>query len=206
MGFVIYFQRDRNSLRTILSPKSSRTRCESLREISMNRIAYYGSTLFFAVAALGFSFAGDVHGKEKGSHGPGAAPGFYIQIEMCHACAYPDWQKEAASALAKAGVAAFASDDIVSHQSNQRFVVLKILPLRKISDEGWPIPIYVGPFKSENDARHLVTKLPTILEAGIAKSVAGMGKRSAAPPGLENCLGNHCDLSGYFVNLIRVQR
>jgi hypothetical protein len=163
----------------------------------------YGYAVVFAVGLFGFADA-ELNGKEHSSRKLGAVPGFYIQIETCHACAYPDWQREAGEALATSGVAAFASDDIVSRYSDQPFDVVKALPLRKIGDEGWPIPIYAGPFNTEREARQLLVKLPTILQAGIAKTLKATGEQQAVARGLENCSGNHCNLSGYSLNLVRV--
>jgi hypothetical protein len=171
-------------------------------EIAMTYSRHYFAAL--VVAAIGFTSNPEVVAKEHASRG-GGVPGFYIQIDMCHACAYPDWQKEAASALGRYGVQAFASDDIQTHATNNPFYDLKVLPLRTISDEGWPVPIYAGPFTTDRAARQLMSRLPKILENEIAKSKEGSGRQQYVQPVLENCAGNHCDLEGYFLHLIRLR-
>src|SRR5260370_1768662 len=60
-----------------------------------------------------------------------AKAGFYVQFEMCHACAFPDWQKHTATTLAGTVGAILVSDE-GDHYSEQGYATLRSIRLRKI--------------------------------------------------------------------------
>lgn len=139
-----------------------------------------------------------------------AKPGFYIQFEMCHACAFADWQKYTASALARAAVPALVSDDISSHYTEQGYWTLSSIRLRRIRNEGWPMPLYGGPFESESAARQVFSRLPSILTPvfdQIDRERAAIGDtdyKKYFSRRFQNCSGNQCDIYGFFIQLVRV--
>lgn len=55
-----------------------------------------------------------------------AKPGSFIQFQMCHACAYANWQKETVVAL-RTAIEAFVSQDSSAHYTEQRYWVLPSL-------------------------------------------------------------------------------
>jgi hypothetical protein len=77
------------------------------------------------IAVLFTLSSGQVRRRQSRVTASPAKPGFYIQFDMCHACAYGGWQKDAVSALGRAGVQAFVSDDISSHYTEQSYWTLK---------------------------------------------------------------------------------
>jgi hypothetical protein len=140
-------------------------------------------------------------------------PGFYIQFSMCHACTYYGWQKDTVSALRKAGVQAFASDDPGSgyHATEQPFLALRSLRLREVVGSGrvtedWFTPVYAGPFNSEEAARLVFSQLPSILKSALDESDrrgAQVGSESYSRQ-FRDCSGNHCALAGYSVQLVSI--
>ena len=174
----------------------------------MKQLALFIPAAVFAITALSLSFPTQVESREPdGRRATTARPGFYLQVERCHACSYKDWQKDTAMALEKSGVQSFVSDVITSHTSEQGYVTIRELPLRKVRSEGWPLPVYAGPFTSENQAREVITRLPAILEPAFNKFLklnAETEKAIGTSHRLENCSGNHCSLAGYSINLVRV--
>ena len=167
------------------------------------------TAFLFAVAVLTFSLPTPTHSREKeGNRVSMAASGFYIQLERCRACSYPDWQKDTVISLKKSGIQPFVSDDITSHRSQERYASLNALPLRRVGrEEGWPVPVYVGPI-TEKQARDVISKLPSILKPALEKFLkenAEMEKVVASVRQLEKCSGNHCEFTGYTINLVRVQ-
>jgi hypothetical protein len=115
------------------------------------------------IAVLFTLSSGQVRRRQSRVTASPAKPGFYIQFDMCHACAYGGWQKDAVSALGRAGVQAFVSDDISSHYTEQSYWTLKSVRLRRVRNEGWPTPVYAGPFPSEDSDRQVFYRLPSIL-------------------------------------------
>jgi len=166
-------------------------------------------TACFAITVLTLSFSPQLESREQvGSHNAVALPGFYIQLERCHACSYEDWQRDTAMALEKSGIHAFVSDVITSYTSKKKFETIKKLPLRSVQNEGWPVPVFGGPFASENQARQIISKLPSILTPALDKFLkenAEMEKGIASVRRLENCSGNSCSLASYTINLVYIQ-
>jgi hypothetical protein len=166
-------------------------------------------TAYFAVTALTLSFSPQLESREQDrSHKSTALPGFYIQFERCHACSYEDWQRDTAMALEKSGIHAFVSDVITSYTSEKKFETIKKLPLRSVRNEGWPIPVFGGPFALENQAKQIISNLPSILKPALEKFIKEnpeMEKAVASVRQLENCSGNHCEFADYTINLVYIQ-
>src|SRR5260370_33507559 len=59
-----------------------------------------------------------------------AKAGFYVQFEMCHACAFPEWQKHTATTLAGTVGASLVADHR-GHYSEQGYAALRSIVLRK---------------------------------------------------------------------------
>ena len=86
----------------------------------MKQLALFIPAAAFAIAALSIAFPTQVARRvPERSRGTTAAPGFYLQVERCHACSYKDWQKDTAIALEKSGVQSFVSDVITSHPKKE---------------------------------------------------------------------------------------
>lgn len=151
-----------------------------------------------------------------------AKPGFYIQFAMCHACAYVGWQKDTVSALSKAGVQAFVSDDPASgygyYDTEQPYSTREGRPLRlrrvvtsRRVTEDWFKSLYAGPFDSEQAARQVFSHLPSTLKPALdafIKSRAHLRHEEDVQWSrqLTDCSGNHCRLAGYSFELLRVLR
>lgn len=139
-----------------------------------------------------------------------AKPGFYIRLDVCHACAYYGWQRDTISAFQKVEIQAFVAEDTSSHYTKQQYLALPSLQLRKVSqkkDEDWSVPVYVGPFDSEQAAKKEFSKLASTLKSSLDefdKHGAEVGNKPL-PRQFTDCTGNQCTLAGYFVQLIRVQ-
>lgn len=143
-----------------------------------------------------------------------ARPGFYIQFEIVRAAQYGNWQRDIISALGRVGVQGFVSDDISSHYTEQSYWTLRDLRLRRPGAEGMTasgmsLPVYAGPFETEQSARQVSSQLPSILNPIFDKIDRGM-----AAPGdtttyfsrrFENCTGNQCSLHALLIQLVRVQ-
>lgn len=142
-----------------------------------------------------------------------AKPGFYIQFSMCHACTYYGWQKDTVSALGKAGVQAFVSDDPGSgyHDTEQPYLPLQSLRLRGVVGsrrvaEDWVTPVYAGPFDTEEAARQVFSQLASILKSALDESDKRGAQVGSEPYSRQfrDCSGNHCALAGYSVQLVSV--
>lgn len=180
----------------------------------MKRYAYLTVWFLLVATALHLSSAAQRRGttQRRPSAFP-AKPGFYIQFSMCHACTYYGWQKDTVSALGKAGVQAFASDDPGSgyHNTEQPYLALQSLRLRGVVGsqrvtEDWFTPLYAGPFDSEVAARQVFAQLASILRSALDESDkrgAQVGSEPYSRP-LRDCSGNHCTLAGYSVQLVSV--
>lgn len=139
-----------------------------------------------------------------------AKAGFYIQFWMCHACAYGSWQKDTISALGRAGIQALVSDDKSSHYTEQSYWPLRSIRLRNVKNEDWPTPVYAGPFPSEDSARQVFSRVPSILNPvfdEIDEQRAAIGDteyKNFFSRSFRDCSGNQCDVYGFFVQLVRV--
>jgi hypothetical protein len=181
----------------------------------MKRIANSLTALLILMfMAVSYSSAADSHstatqGRIKKM---AANAGFYISFEMCHACAYIGWQRDIVSALGKADIKALVSDDVRSHYTPQPYWTLNTLQLRgakKAEAEEWSLPVYAGPFESKHRADRVFSQLPSILNTvfdEVDKQRAGLNDNYNRARKFHDCTGNQCDIYGFFVQLVRVQR
>ena len=176
----------------------------------MKRYACWLVGLLLFVTAFNLSSLAQVRGRKHTRVTTSAAkPGFYIQFEMCHACAYWGWQKDIISAFGRSGSQAFVSDDISSHYSEQSYWTLRSLRVRRGRDEHWSLPVYGGPFETEYSAKRVFSHLPSILNQALDKydkQRAEIGDTTRWSHQFERCTGNQCQLAGFFIQLVRVQR
>ncbi|HEX3526331.1 MAG TPA: hypothetical protein VH988_04625 [Thermoanaerobaculia bacterium] len=137
-----------------------------------------------------------------------AKPGFYIRLDVCHACAYYGWQRDTISAFRKVGIQAFVAEDTASHYTEQQYWTLPSLLLRKVSqkkDEDWSVPVYAGPFDFEQAAKQEFSKLASILKPSLDEFDKHEVGNKPLSRQFTDCTGNQCTLAGYFVQFIKVQ-
>ncbi len=182
----------------------------------MKRYAHCLMTSFvFITAAFSYSLAAQSRStttQARIKKIPANYSGFYISFEMCHACAYIGWQRDVVSALGKAGVKGLVSDDVSSHYAPQSYWTLKTLQLRGVKkgeDEDWQLPVYAGPFDSKHAADQVFLQVPSILHPvfdEVDKQRVGLNDNYNRARKFHDCTGNQCDIYGFFVQLVRVQR
>lgn len=93
-----------------------------------------------------------------------AAPGFYVELSRCNACAGPRWQQTAVSAFHARGFSAFAGNPKYD-DSYQSIQFLEMIP--RVSDKG--TSVFVGPFQTSSAAKIALSQIPSILRKQISE-------------------------------------
>jgi hypothetical protein len=88
----------------------------------------------------------------------GLAPGYYFAIDMCRACYYPEWKKDAIRLFKLNALRATVNDSPEFNTSSQSFAPVR-LPKRGLYGE----VVYVGPFETEAAAMSALEKFPPVL-------------------------------------------
>jgi hypothetical protein len=171
----------------------------------------YRIAAFLAVALFGLPPSQQVHAGNRANGGSsGGGPGFYVELDRCHACAYPGWQLMTIQALDKSGPKAWVSDVLGAHRTGRPYETVEDLPMRKVRrEESWMVNVFAGPFDSAEGAKKFIGRLPAILrsnESRLVQQNSAWAQDFAVDDRqqLASCAGNHCDLFGFFVNLIKV--
>jgi hypothetical protein len=88
-----------------------------------------------------------------------APPGLYLEISVCHACAYPDWQAKLMAALKANNWPTFVGE--LKYDPVKR----RIHPVRKTPRApDWTWSVWIGPFATREKAVDALERLPAAIE------------------------------------------
>ncbi len=86
-------------------------------------------------------------------------PGYYFTVDMCHACYYPNWNKDLLRLFQAQGLKATSYEGAMMETRRERFAPVRMFPRRGL----WKDIVYVGPFVSEETATAALDKFPIVL-------------------------------------------
>ena len=153
--------------------------------------------------------------RKKTSAGTAMKSGYYFTVNMCRACLYFDWDKDAVRWFRAKGITAVYGKGSENKTSSQPFATVKRFEMSFDSSSDRPsdilmqIDLYVGPFASEQAASSALEKFPSVLDRIMQKrnKMEGSGGGWDIPrnENVSRSSGNNYEYGFFFIKGYRLK-